>query len=263
MLVGLWGWISHSRLTAVVLLALLSLYAAEGNERTKIVIGDSQEQLKQYSSSNTNAVQTDQAADRILGNVVAAYHSVSTYRDNGTAIIHLTDSDASYRVEFETLFKRPNKLRFAWTQRSSRVPRYKQRGVIWYDGVAAWSRYSVRGNKVVRKRDLEVLVAGATGASWGTAHNVSALLCDEVGGTRLDDLQSVRMIGSEAVGGVECVVLLGELPSGGERKIWVGRRDNLIRRIQERFGNVKLDEVLTKISVNRDIVDSCFSENGN
>lgn len=248
---------------SILLLALLSLCASEGNTWTKIIAENSHEQDSRYLGGNTNGVQTDQLAQQVLANIVAAYSSVSTYRDKGAAIVHLTDVDVSYRLEFETLFKRPNKLRFEWTQTYSRVPGHKQKGVIWYDGVTAWSRYSVRGNKVMRKRDLEVLVAGATGASWGTAHRVSALLCDDVRGTRLDDLRSVRIVGSDSVDGIECTVLHGEIPSGGERKIWVSKRDNLIHRIEERYGNVKLEEVLREIFVNEDIEDSRFSEIGN
>ena len=37
-------------------------------------------------------------------------------------------SDAVYKIEFETLFKRPNKVRFAWTLEAIHTPGHKQTG---------------------------------------------------------------------------------------------------------------------------------------
>ena len=103
----------------------------------------------------------------VMRQVVAAYHSFLTYIDRGTAIVRPAGSDEVYKVEFETLFKRPNKLRFAWTTESSSTPGYKQTGVVWCDGVAVWASYSVHGSKPEQKKSLEAAVASATGASWG------------------------------------------------------------------------------------------------
>jgi hypothetical protein len=202
----------------------------------------------------------DAHAAEVMRQVVAAYHSLSTYGDKGTSIIHLASVD--YRVDFETLFKRPGRLRFAWTVEYSETPGHKQSGLIWSDGPTAWASYSVNGNKLEPKKDLGLAIAGATGASWGSAHTIPTLLTDQVGLVRLDELKRLRMMGNETVGGVDCLVLIGYFASGEECKVWVGRDDYLIRRIEERSETMKREEVRTNIAINKELADSRFTERG-
>jgi len=119
-------------------------------------------------------------AREVLRQVVAAYYSLSTYSDRGTGVDHMAGSDTVYTVKFETLFKKPNRVRFAWTSEYSYTPGHKQTGVIWCDGESAWASWSVHGNKPERKENLEVAVAGATAASLGTASTILGLLVDQV-----------------------------------------------------------------------------------
>jgi outer membrane lipoprotein-sorting protein len=216
----------------------------------------------QYTDAQ-GAASNDADASEVIRQVVAAYRSLSSYSDRGTSLVHLAGSDASYRVDFETLFKRPNKLRFAWTLQYSHAPGKQRKNVIWCDGATAWSSYSFRGNKPELKQNLELAVAGAVGPSWTTAHNIPRLLSDEVGGIPLDEqVQGFKITGNETADGVHCVVVVGNLATGGECKIWVGLKDHLIRRIEERSKNGIREEVRTQIVVNQDILDSRFSEKG-
>ncbi|HSB10462.1 MAG TPA: hypothetical protein VLM38_13320 [Blastocatellia bacterium] len=192
---------------------------------------------------------------------MSAYHSLSTYSDRGTSIVRLPGGGV-YAIELETLFKRPGKLRFAWTTQSNLAPGHKQDGLIWCDGTTAWASYSFRGNTPEQKKNLDLAVAGATGASWGTAHWIARLLTDEVGGIRLDELRDIKVFGNDTVEGVECVVLVGYHAAGGEHKLWVGNKDHLIRRIEERSKTGSQEEVRTQILVDRDIPDSRFSKEG-
>lgn len=201
-----------------------------------------------------------QDADELLRRVVAAYHSFSTYSDRGNKIVHLRSSD--YKIEFETLFKRPGKLRFAWTLEYSHTPGYRQKNVIWSDGTTAWASYSFHGSKPEQKGSLELAVASATGASWATAYTIPRLLSDEVTGLRLDELQSLKVIGKGTADGVDSVVVAGDVGSGEERKVWIGRKDYLVRRIEERSKDSTYQEVRKHILVDREIADSRFSESG-
>jgi outer membrane lipoprotein-sorting protein len=202
----------------------------------------------------------DADAAEVMRQVVAAYHSLTTYGDKGTSIIHLASVD--YRVEFETLFRRPGKLRFAWTVEYSETPGHKHSSLIWSDGTTAWASYSFRGNKLEPKKNLDLAVAGAIGASWGTANTIPRLLTDEISTVRLDELNRLRMIDNETVDGIECLVLVGYFASGEECKVWVGRGDYLIRRIEERSETTKREEVRTNIAINQELADSRFTERG-
>jgi hypothetical protein len=198
---------------------------------------------------------------QVMRQVVETYHSFSTYADQGRSIVHMTDLD--YSVEFKTLFKRPGRLRFAWTVERTESA-LKQHGLIWSDGTNAWASYSFRGNKLEPKKDLDLAVAGATGASWGIAHTIPRLLTDDVRGFRLDELQELKIVGNDTVDGVECVVLVGHYASvPTECKMWVGRSDHLVRRIEERSEGMRREEVRTQIVVNQEISDSRFTERGN
>ncbi len=209
----------------------------------------------------------------VMRQVVAGYHSFSTYSDRGTGIVRSAGSDAVDKVEFETLFKRPNKVRFAWTTEYSRTPGYKQTGVVWCDGVAVWASYSFHGNKPEQKTSLEAAVASATGASCGTAPTILRLLSDEFHEIiRLDERQGFKITGNDVANGVECLILAGNDADGDERIVWIGREDHLIRRIEDRWkgwtrkewqwkGGTR-EEVRTQIVVNQDIADSRFSKEG-
>lgn len=203
----------------------------------------------------------DQAdASKVMRQVVATYQSLLTYSDKGTSIVHLASVD--YRVDFETLFKRPGRLRFAWTVEYSETPGYKQSGLIWSDGTTAWASYSIHNNKLEPKKNLDLAVAGAIGASWGTANTIPRLLTDEISTVRLDELNRLRMIDNETVDGIECLVLVGYFASGEECKVWVGREDYLIRRIEERSETMRREDVRKQIVVNKDIAESRFTAQG-
>lgn len=216
--------------------------------------------VPQHFSGADRAAPSDADAALVMRQVVAAYHSMSTYADIGTAVVHLGSTE--YRVDFETLFKRPGKLRFAWTVAYSRLPGKKQTGLVWSDGATAWASYSFRGNKPQQKKDLEFAVAGATAASWMTAHTIPSLLSDQVGGIRLDEMEGLRIAGEDIADGVASVVLVGYMRDGEERKLWVGKHDHLIRRIEERSKTGTREEVRRQIVLDQDIADSRFSEHG-
>jgi outer membrane lipoprotein-sorting protein len=194
--------------------------------------------------------------------VVAAYHSLSSYSDRGTSIVRLAGNNAVYRIDLETVFKRPNKLRFACTMESSRTPGYKQRGIIWSDGTTAWALYSFHNNKLERKKNLDLAIASASGVSWGVAHTIPRLLTDEVTGVRLDEVNRLRIVGNETVDGVDCFVLVGYFASGEECKLWIGHGDYLIRRIETRSETLEQEEVRTQVAINQDIGDSQFTKRG-
>lgn len=202
------------------------------------------------------------SARQLMGRVVAAYHSFSSYSDKGVAKVQIIGNGRTVdkRVEFETLFKRPGKLRFSWVTETSYLS-FKKRYVIWSDGKNAWASFAFTGNKAERQDDLAMAVASATGISNGTAHPILRLLTDDITGRRLDQLRDLKISKYETFDGVECVVLVGYNNIDRECKLWIGRKDFLIRRIFEADEDgTTHDEVRTNITVNQSIPDSRFVE---
>jgi hypothetical protein len=80
-----------------------------------------------------------------------------------------------------------------------------------------------------------VAVAGATGASWGTAPTILGLLVDRFHEMiRLDERPGLKIAGNGTASGVESLILAAVDKDDNERKVWIGREDHLIRRIEER-----------------------------
>jgi len=89
---------------------------------------------------------------------------------------------------------------------------------------------------------------------------------------RLDERLGFKLAGNGTASGVESLILAGVDKDGTERKVWIGREDHLIRRIEERskgwtrngwqFKGGTHEEVRTQIVVNRDLADSRFSKEG-
>lgn len=213
-------------------------------------------------SDTSTRLRTELSAAEVMKRVVDTYRSLSTYSDQGTSITKLDPDGPVYTVKFETLFKRQNKLRFAWTLEYSRIPAYKRNNVIWSDGESVWASYSSRGGKPERKIDLGAAIAGAMGTSWAASYRITSLLSEEVGGVPLDQLQGLMIVGNDTVDGVRCTVVRGYVKSGTERKLWIDSKDYLIRRIAERSDDTTVEELHTQILVNQEIANARFSEQG-
>jgi hypothetical protein len=201
------------------------------------------------------------SATDIIRNVVTTYRSLTSYRDRGVSITKPSSGRGpiEQRLEFETQFVRPDKLRFAWDDITSSHPD-KEHFVIWSDGESAWSSFAYAGNKPERAENLLLAVASASGISAGTAHYIPRLLSTELNGVGIDDLEEYSVTGEESIDGVECVKLTGKSRPGADYTISVGRDDNLVRRIIVDHFGTEYAETHTGIVVNGDISDSSFKE---
>jgi outer membrane lipoprotein-sorting protein len=201
------------------------------------------------------------SATEVLQNVVATYQSLTSYRDRGVSVTQSTSGTGvpERRLEFETLFTRPGKLRFAWDDEYSGRPG-KEHYVIWSDGTSAWSSFATTGNKPEGEKSLALAVCSATGLSVGAGHDIPRLLTNEVHGLRIDDLEDYNVTGEESIDGVRCVQLTAYYRSGAKSTVWVGRDDNLIRKIVTDHAGTEQVETRTGIVVNSDIGDSAFRE---
>jgi hypothetical protein len=132
--------------------------------------------------------------------------------------------------------------------------------VIWSDGTSAWSSFATTGNKSESEKSLALAVAAATGLSVCAAHAIPRLLTSEVHGLRIDDLDDYSVTGEESIDEVRCVQLTAYYRSGAKSTVWVGRDDNLIRKIVTDYPGAEQVETHTGIVVNREISDSDFKE---
>ena len=97
-----------------------------------------------YSADRRQMPPRDTAdAAVVMGQLIAAYRSLSSYSDKGTSITRNKDGTYNKRVDFETLFKRPGKLRFAWSASYDHIDAPGTRSnLIRCDGTTAWASYA-------------------------------------------------------------------------------------------------------------------------
>ena len=86
--------------------------------------------------------------------------------------------------------------------------------------------------KIKTEQSLDMAIAGATGVSAGSAHNVPRLLMpDKVSGWSWSQLTSPVVVGADIVDQVKCDRITGTAYKDSQMTIWIGQADHLIRKL--------------------------------
>ena len=201
-------------------------------------------------TSTVWAAEPDPAVS-VLANVAVAYASVSAYQDSGVVLTHDPEKDGPDEIIFQTLFLRPDQLRFDWIRHHPYPPlrHIKTSSSIWPDGRG--SHLLANGSAKPREASLSLAVAGATGVSRGSAHHIPRLLTSAITGFALVDLGDPKLLGEEVFEGVRCHRIQGTHPGGATYQLFIGKDDFLIRRIlRESRGMVPSEEIRREIRIN-------------
>jgi hypothetical protein len=191
----------------------------------------------------------------ILGNVALAYANVTAYQDSGVVLTHDPAKAEPDEIVFQTLFLRPDLLRFDWIRHHPYPPlrHIKTSSSIWPDGQG--SHLMSTGTGSPRTVSLNLAVAGATGVSRGSSHHIPRLLTPAITGFSLMDLADVTLRGEEVFEGVRCHWLEGKHPRGGVYQLYVSQDDYFIRRlVRTTSGMSPTEEIHRNIRINSDVV---------
>jgi len=164
--------------------------------------------------------------------VAKAYASCSSYRDTGVAVTLL--GSMTMTTAFKTAFVRPDRFRFEYHQRPSRLLP-GSRMIVWKERADVRVWWTV-GGKVEAKESLDLALAGATGVSSGTAHTIPRLLMPRVvSGLSLAELRGLSIVGEGNVAGDVCVRIRGQHPrsSGTWYTLWIEKGRHLIRKLED------------------------------
>jgi hypothetical protein len=201
-------------------------------------------------------------AKQLLAEVVKAYASMDSYSDVGSVTEQVHPGDPALRTEFSTLYKRPNLFRFEFSRPHPYPPlrHIVTRHIVGCDGFGAYSLQ--RGHEseptLQTRDDLAHAVAGATGVSSGSAHNIGRLLLHEVAGMSILDLINPQFGAEMEIAGARCYSISARLPKGGERELCIERGTLLVRRVRTNHGKVPAEEVREAIRVNPPLDDASF-----
>lgn len=181
----------------------------------------------------------DYTADQLLKDTADVYADCQSYRDTGVVTTrYIEQSDVTIEEKtFSTAFVRPDRFRFEYLHQDDRY-------IIWRDGsdVRQWSTYS---QQIATIDTLALAIAGATGVSSGSAHNVPALLLpDDIPGLKLTEMEDGRRIDNawldqdgepvteDQADSTECYRIEGQW-SDDPMVLWIDRRTLLVRRIEK------------------------------
>lgn len=200
-------------------------------------------------------------ATRILNNMFRVYSRLASYQDEG--ILVTTNDEATggtiEKMPFKTFFKRPNLFRFEWTDFG--ITKLGRTKLMWFNGKEAFTYWEP--DSYEKEESLRLAVAGASGASSGTADTVSELLLpNELGHSTLKGLVKVSLLGEEMVEGVKCYRIKATEVSN-LLELWVGKNDFLLRKLRRetKFPDRLWirEEIRRKIQVDHSIPEVVFN----
>jgi hypothetical protein len=193
-------------------------------------------------------------AVRLLQDSLAMYQRVSSYQDEGVVSMGSPGLEGDNAVTFETLFVRPSLFRFKFSSPHPYQPlaHIVTTTICGLDqaGAYMWSKHYDAPARLQDYESIEMAVAGATGISSGSAHNIGQLLFDEIGGARFTQLEGLSFSDSAIVGGVLCKSVHGQVPgTDAALTLFIEPETLIIPRIDTRFAQFSSQETRRNIRV--------------
>lgn len=174
-------------------------------------------------------------AQKLIANVVAAYESFESYSDLGSCTPDLSELPAERPFSFQTHFVRPNKFRFHWTMTDPQSGKAKSPRdfVLWTNGTTFQNKFF---EETENSQSLSMLVAGATGISGGSVHQILNILLPRTLGLSWgwQDMREIDMLEDELVNGADCFHLTGTTKTAHDTEIWIEKGRLLVRRLREK-----------------------------
>jgi hypothetical protein len=200
-------------------------------------------------------------APELLRAALSMYQKISSYQDDGDVVVASPNLESRDRVTFETHFVRPSQFRFKFASPHPYPPlaHIITTTICGLDELGAymWSKNYDAPATFEDCENISMAVAGATGISSGSAHNIGQLLFAQIGGARFADLDNLSSRNDETVEGVRCKSLHGSV-SGADADVtfFIDPKTLIIPRIDTRFAQFSSKEMRRNIRINETIDSS-------
>jgi outer membrane lipoprotein-sorting protein len=169
-------------------------------------------------------------AEQILARMAKSYADCSSYRDAGevTTVFFGGMGKRTVKKPFTTAFVRPDRFRFEFQERMGEEE--WRRMIIWQGGGDVRSWWDLRPG-VEHPSSLDIGLAGATGVSGSSAHNIPRLLLpDRIQGRSLTHLEELQRLPDAKFDGSDCFRVAGK-SHGDPETLWIDKASFLVRRI--------------------------------
>lgn len=197
-------------------------------------------------------------AAELLRSALLMYRQLSSYQDDGVVVVASPERDVGASVTFETLFVRPSKFRFKFVSPHPYPPlaHIITTTICGLDerGAYMWTKHHDDPAKLKASENFSMAVAGATGISSGSAHNIGQLLFAEVGGAGFAELDKLSRRDDETVDGVLCRSVQGSIRGADvDVTLFIDPATLVIPRIDTRFAQFSSQEIRRNIQINEAI----------
>jgi outer membrane lipoprotein-sorting protein len=194
-------------------------------------------QLNKNPTTKLEPSNTELSAQDILENMARAYAECDSYRDEGVVSTIFFERFRRRTVDkpFETLFVRPNLLRFEFLSKSNSWFRGMDKYVVWADGTKIRSWWSIKPT-VEEFKSIGNSLAGPTGISGGSAATIPAMLIPGMNWkVPLKRLIDAKLLGEEQVGRASCFVIDATTAQFPDRRItiWIDEQTFLLLKLFE------------------------------
>ena len=184
--------------------------------------------------ANSTFAEEKMKTQEILTKTVEVYAKCKSYKDSGYVRTVFLNKDGTTKFitkkVFKTAFIRPAKFRFEYAEK--KADELQNKYIIWKDGKNIKSFWEIKGEET--PKSLSMAIAGATGISSGTAHNIPTLLISEVRGRKITNMKNpIILKEGKDDNGKLCYLIKAEKKQKNETFIlWVQKETFLITKIE-------------------------------
>jgi outer membrane lipoprotein-sorting protein len=166
------------------------------------------------------------ALQEIIEKSKNAYASLSSYSDKGKTVASIGTNKVAPH-EFSIRLARPGLYRIQWSQDSGS---FKHSGAAWSSGDGDF--FVMDGQQKPQKYPDRIrALAAATGVSGNAAASIPGTFFKHNWGNQLNASMYEARTADEKIGDTDCYVLTGQ-KDGQRRTLWIGKKDFLIRQVQ-------------------------------
>jgi hypothetical protein len=172
-------------------------------------------------------------AESVLRAMCERYAAMESYQDHGVVVLKSPDKPETNKIQFSTVFRRPNRFRFEWTTHHPypALHHVTTTRVIWFDGANAFTHIDRDNGGTRQEESLQMAIGRAGGVSLRSSLTVACLLLPEVGvelRVKIGEMTNLEYR-EDSCEGAGCHVVFGTNVHGDPQEVRIATDDYTLR----------------------------------